>query len=200
MFFFFFFFLRRLTTFRTQKKPPQKSSLSLFLLSLSLSLSLSLFLSSLGLWLCKRKTAEPKVCRHVNFELWPYRASDTSKNLRTGPSDFRRRSQDTESVGDLDRCCSEQKPSYGGHKLAIIQMGPCSAKIVVWHLVRPFVRLACADHRLRYYSLILRRINFFLRVLVKIKFIPRTSVCHKHLEAFLSTRNVWTCRAVLTGT
>jgi len=52
-------------------------------------------------------------------------------------------------------------------------MGPSSAKIVVWHLVRPFVRLACVDHRLRYKNPILLALScgisiFFLRVLVKL--------------------------------
>lgn len=118
----------------------------------------SLSLSSLGLWLCKRKTVCRKVAGifgmltfryfwHVNFYLWPCTASGASKNLRTGPSDFRRGSQDTRvgwviwTAAALNRSCHSEVTNWR------LQMGPSSAKIVVWHLVRPFVRLACVDHR-----------------------------------------------------
>ena len=189
-----FFFLRRQTTFRTQKKATLKYS------------PLSLFLSSLGLWLCKRKTAGPKgwrYCRYLNFELWPCTASDTSKNPRKGPSDFRRRNQDTESVVWLGPLLLWTEAVIRRSQTGDYKWGPVPRKSSsdVW-LAHSYVLPVLTtgwDTKTQSYCLILRRINFFLRA-CKIKFIPRMSVCHTHLEAFLSTRNVRTCRVVLTDT
>jgi hypothetical protein len=132
----------------------------------------------------KRKTAGPKdsrYCRHVNFGLWSCTASGTSKNLRTGPSDFRRGREDTESVGWLGPLLQWteaviRRSQTGDYKWCPV---PRKSSSDIWYAhsyVLP-VLTTDWDTKTQFYCLILRHINFFLCVLIKL------SLCHASASA-----------------